>query len=156
MLTVTNEFGCQTTAEIELVVIDAVCGKNNNKVLVCHNGNTICISPNAVPAHLANHPDDYLGPCTSKTGIAGGGVSLGVYPNPTTGLINVEFELLTKSDLNLEVLTSGGQVVYAEQLSENEGHYIHSLDLSNLASGVYMIRLSSELNVEMQRIQIQK
>lgn len=39
------------------------CGNNNNKVLMCHAGNTICVSTNAVNAHL-NH-GDFLGPCVS-------------------------------------------------------------------------------------------
>lgn len=46
------------------------CGNNDNKVLLCHappgnpgNAHTICISPNAVDAHLQNHPDDHCGPC---------------------------------------------------------------------------------------------
>ncbi len=45
-----------------------LCGQNNNKVIVCHipHGNPsaaheICISPNALPAHLAH--GDYCGPC---------------------------------------------------------------------------------------------
>ncbi len=46
------------------------CGNNDNKVLLCHvppgnpaNAHTICISPNAVAAHLENHPGDQCGPC---------------------------------------------------------------------------------------------
>jgi hypothetical protein len=46
------------------------CGLNGNKVLVCHappgnpaNAHTICISPNAVPAHLGHHPGDHCGDC---------------------------------------------------------------------------------------------
>ncbi len=35
--------------------------QNGNKVSVCHNGNTLCIAPAAVPAHLAH--GDYLGEC---------------------------------------------------------------------------------------------
>ena len=48
------------------------CGNNGNKVLLCHvppgspeNEHTICISPDAVPAHLANHPGDHCGPCST-------------------------------------------------------------------------------------------
>ena len=46
------------------------CGKRGQKVTLCHvppgnpgNLHTLCISPNAVPAHLANHPGDFCGPC---------------------------------------------------------------------------------------------
>ena len=44
------------------------CGNNETKVVVCHvpqgnpdNANTLCVSPNAVPTHIAD--GDYLGPC---------------------------------------------------------------------------------------------
>jgi hypothetical protein len=54
------------------------CGHNGNKVLLCHvppgnpeNAQTICISPNAIPAHLSNHSGDYCGEC--KDGGAGDG-----------------------------------------------------------------------------------
>ena len=39
------------------------CGNNDDKVQICHDGNTLCISPSAVPAHLAH--GDYLGPCNA-------------------------------------------------------------------------------------------
>ncbi|MCH8851070.1 MAG: hypothetical protein IID41_00295 [Planctomycetes bacterium] len=46
------------------------CGNNGDKVLLCHvppgnpgNEHTICIRPNAVDAHLAQHPGDHCGPC---------------------------------------------------------------------------------------------
>ena len=49
---------------------DFPCGNNDNKVLLCHvppgnpaNAHTICISPNAVAAHLENHEGDHCGPC---------------------------------------------------------------------------------------------
>lgn len=37
------------------------CDDNNKKVYICHNGNTLCVSINAVNAHL-NHGDE-LGQC---------------------------------------------------------------------------------------------
>jgi len=39
------------------------CDNNQEKVYICHNGQTICISVNAVWAHLNNHGEDYLGTC---------------------------------------------------------------------------------------------
>ena len=46
------------------------CGNNDNKVLLCHvppgnpeNAHTICISPNAVAAHIEHHEGDHCGPC---------------------------------------------------------------------------------------------
>lgn len=39
------------------------CDKNGKKVLICHKGNTICISVNAIWGHMQHHEEDYLGTC---------------------------------------------------------------------------------------------
>ncbi len=41
------------------------CGNNNKKVVICHNGNSICISINAIWGHMAHHEDDYFGSCSN-------------------------------------------------------------------------------------------
>lgn len=44
------------------------CGNGNNpnaKVIICHNGQTICISINAIWGHMAHHSDDYYGSCNN-------------------------------------------------------------------------------------------
>jgi hypothetical protein len=35
----------------------------NDRVTVCHNGNTIVVSRQGAEAHIRNHPTDHLGPC---------------------------------------------------------------------------------------------
>ncbi len=55
--------------EILIAVVEACrgseefdyCHDNNKKVYVCHNGNTLCVSINAIPAHLEH--GDTLGKC---------------------------------------------------------------------------------------------
>ena len=42
---------------------DASCGKKNKKVYICHKGETICVSVNAIWGHLEHHKEDYLGRC---------------------------------------------------------------------------------------------
>ena len=39
------------------------CDKNGKKVLICHKGNTICISVNAIWGHMQHHEEDYFGNC---------------------------------------------------------------------------------------------
>ena len=69
-VTVTNSGGSSVTLSITINVVDVRCGNKNDKVTVCHippgnpdNRHDICISPNAVQAHL-NHGDQ-LGSCGS-------------------------------------------------------------------------------------------
>ena len=66
MVTVTDAAGDTDTAETTVVATNVSCGNKGDKVEVCHvsgNGSsqTICVSPNAVQAHL-NHGDS-LGAC---------------------------------------------------------------------------------------------
>ena len=59
-ITVTDASGCIASADINVEVIDVVCGNNPNnpKVEIRHNGRTRCVSQNAVQAHL-NHGDSF-------------------------------------------------------------------------------------------------
>ena len=44
------------------------CGNGNNpnaKVIICHKGQTICISINAIWGHMAHHSEDYYGSCNN-------------------------------------------------------------------------------------------
>lgn len=65
-VTVTDAAGDTDTAETTVVATNVSCGNKGDKVEICHvkgNGSshTICVSPNAVQAHL-NHGDS-LGAC---------------------------------------------------------------------------------------------
>jgi hypothetical protein len=75
-ISVTDGNGCTASDQVEVQYIDvaAACGSNGQpKVQICHlppgnpaNAQNICISPNAVPAHLTGgpgHGNCYLGPC---------------------------------------------------------------------------------------------
>jgi uncharacterized lipoprotein YddW (UPF0748 family) len=63
----TSENGCAASATKEVKVIDARCGEDGGKVLVCNrSGNAasqVCIAPGAVAAHLRK--GDALGACGS-------------------------------------------------------------------------------------------
>lgn len=75
-ITTTDGNGCSVSDQVEVQVIDVVaaCPTNGQpKVQICHvppgnpnNTQQLCVSPNAVPAHLAGgsgHGTCYLGPC---------------------------------------------------------------------------------------------
>ncbi|MEJ2594961.1 MAG: DUF839 domain-containing protein, partial [bacterium] len=67
-VTVTDQNGCSDTDDVNVCVVDVRCGNKLDKVLICHVSpdnpalrKSKCISPDAVPDHLAH--GDYLGPC---------------------------------------------------------------------------------------------
>jgi PKD repeat protein len=72
-------------------------------------------------------------------GLAKSGV--GVYPNPSEGQFNVAMTENIGSQVNLVVTTLSGQVVYSAT-EANTG--LTSVNISDLASGVYMLTVTSE------------
>jgi hypothetical protein len=67
------------------------------------------------------------------------GSTLSIYPNPTTGKFTLELNANDK--VNMKVLNTIGKVVYEMNNLEVKGFYIKVVDLSNLAEGVYYLRL---------------
>lgn len=68
-------------------------------------------------------------------------VDVNVYPNPTTGIVNIDWGTRIVSDMNMDVYNMIGQTVHHEEI-KNESH--HSSDLSYLADGTYVMTLRDE------------
>jgi hypothetical protein len=132
---------------------DARCGNKLDKVMVCHNtgsnnnpNNAICISPNAVPAHIANH-GDCLGDCTSafakgtavnRLDLEGG--TIAVFPNPAHSSINVELKDGGSFYRFYQITDISGRVVLSRQLSGEIRADLITVDVSTFVPGVYVIR----------------
>lgn len=76
-------------------------------------------------------------------------VAFGMYPNPTTDKkVNLVYDVNTLASNNNEVVifSTTGQKVYQTNLNTNSGFYNKSLDLSSLASGIYVLQFTSGNN----------
>jgi hypothetical protein len=62
-----------------------------------------------------------------------------VYPNPTEGLLNIDLNALTE-EVNIEIFNIVGQQVQSIQNARN----LATLDVSNIANGVYFVRISND------------
>ena len=86
----------------------------------------------------------------ARNGIAG--TSLLVYPNPTpTGQVTLEltgYRLATQ----LTVLDALGRIILSELLPANTGTATRTLDLTGVATGVYLLRLRNTDGVETRRL----
>ncbi|MFC5269195.1 T9SS type A sorting domain-containing protein [Adhaeribacter terreus] len=71
-----------------------------------------------------------------------------VYPNPSNGVFNVSAKDMKGSNLNLEVRDMQGRLVYSAAASKDNA----TLDLKNVASGVYMLKASTDAEVAVKRI----
>lgn len=68
------------------------------------------------------------------------------YPNPFRGTTNIPFDVPAGSEVSLEIYSINGQKVIEPFLDKtfSAGSYDEEIDLSGLASGVYIYRLISE------------
>jgi hypothetical protein len=151
-LTVIDALGCKGTDQVTVFVNDVRCGNKNDKVLVCHKGEVICVSPNAVKAHLDH--GDYLGSCTAPATVTKKAVQveerhmpdlvkLSNYPNPFTNTTTIRYQLPFDGTVALQVFDLSGKVV-ATLVSGQKQAGMHTTDFNgkNVSKGVYYYRMT--------------
>lgn len=78
-----------------------------------------------------------------------------IYPNPTTGLISIQF-----SDIQQEVLLgiydASGRMYFQKRLTVVDENVIETINLENLTSGVYTLRILTKENQATRRIILMK
>jgi len=149
--TITDSMGCTATASVVVKMLDVRCGNNSDKVMVCHNGNTICISNSAVQTHL-NH-GDYLGSCTINrvdnaiTQTNGDSSIITVYPNPVREKITIRVGALNTGAV-VQIYNAIGILVETERLTNNTTE----ISAKTLPAGVYYVRIKNGSITTMHKI----
>ena len=141
-VTITDDCDNSVSDEVTVNVNDVRCGNKNKKVLVCHKGNTICISKNAVQTHLNNH-GDYLGNCGDQIEELPKDFELHTnYPNPFNPMTRIDYALPFDSKVSLQIFDIlGREVVTLVNDNQRAGYYTVDFNASNLASGIYYYRM---------------
>ncbi len=70
-------------------------------------------------------------------------VSLEVYPNPTTGLFNLNINAMELANAELLVMDIVGKVIYTQTVNV-QGSELVSLNLSNNPKGVYFVQIKND------------
>jgi hypothetical protein len=73
-------------------------------------------------------------------------ISFNVYPNPSNGQVNIKTTnfYLANSLAKIELINSIGEIVFTGEVKES----LSSIDLSDLASGTYILRIQTEVLTE--------
>jgi len=71
------------------------------------------------------------------------GVSLNVFPNPSSGHVYVEFGQNPADEVNIEVFNTLGQRLLTKHFEANAIQDRILIDVLNAASGTYLIKISS-------------
>lgn len=69
---------------------------------------------------------------------------LSVYPNPAQNLLNVSFRLDENQAFEIRMISATGKVVYSQTTDDFTGYYVNTIDVSDMAKGVYFLNLTNE------------
>jgi len=161
---VTDPDGCEAEASVSVSVVDVRCGKKNDKVTVCQvnkgRTHTICVSANAVPAHLAQ--GNTLGACGANKKESADldekplRDALNVFPNPVSGVANIQFTATTNDQVLVAVYDAKGVLVntlYQGVVSTGTLGQV-SFDVSGLTPGLYLVKLETPVHTELIKLSV--
>ena len=175
-VTISDANGCTINSGTQLSVLNR-CGKNNQKVLICHvppgnpnNAHTICISPSALSPHLSNlwnlHGGDYCGPCSNVSNAMiitddsdlGSNSFIRAAINTHTDLVELSYRLTYDSKMRVEIYDMTGSLVEViHENNANEGQlYDISVHPSKFTTGVYIYQFITDKETHIDKLQFIK
>lgn len=81
---------------------------------------------------------------------------INLYPNPTTGPVNLNIENLVTEDLVITVIDMTGAILIYKYIGSVSGNLVQSLDFSELTNGMYIIRMTANGHLSQLRFVISK
>nr|WP_262918049.1 T9SS type A sorting domain-containing protein [Pontibacter sp. E15-1] len=157
-VTATDPSGCSSTDEVTVFVDDSRCGKNGEKIVVCHKGKSLCVAQDAVEDHLAH--GDAIGDCGTedKKSDAKKPQEFSVYPNPMGTKAQVTLRLQEQDYITLDILDMDGKVV--QQLYRGTAAANEKLNFDIKRSignqSMYVARLTTSQGTEFIKIVMEK
>ena len=162
-----NEYGCTAATAVALQVIEARCGNNNDKVLMCKNGKDKCVAAPSVQSHLKN--GSTLGSCessaaTNLTTIASGvqerafeKTTLNMYPNPAYTVSRIIIQPSKSERYTLSIYDMKGSLVRLIGQGELQANrsIVYNLQAGNILRGAYVIKLVTDTEVVIHKIVLQ-
>lgn len=80
-----------------------------------------------------------------------------IYPNPAANKATLAFQTTENQDITIEVINAFGQIMTSASLPNTEaGRTTHTINTSELPSGMYTVRISSDKGVLSERMAIEK
>src|SRR6185503_8129268 len=144
-VTVTDAKGCQATTTKQIKVMDIRGGKKNDKVLVCHSGNTLTVDNAETGIHLSH--GDMLGVCgaTSRAITKGSlekeaanKLAIVAMPNPSAKSFLLNITSNDNSQLTLRVMDISGRIIEVKNLVAGQTIKIGD----NYHTGVYFAEVT--------------
>lgn len=81
--------------------------------------------------------------------------SLNLYPNPTNAFLNVAFELEQADHITIDIVNLAGQVILSKDLGTiSTGYTLENIDVANLSSGFYLVKINTTNSQVVRKITI--
>jgi hypothetical protein len=78
-------------------------------------------------------------------------VNMSIYPNPTNGKVTLTISGINEN-VKLSVITTNGQVIYADEFYAIYNGTIRQIDLSAFPKGIYFIKLANDNIVNVKKV----
>lgn len=72
------------------------------------------------------------------------GLEVSIYPNPSNGIFNVEFNGLNEGALEMNIVDIKGRLVLSEIFSAIDGSHIQEVNISESENGIYIVKVIGE------------
>ncbi len=82
-------------------------------------------------------------------------IKLSVSPNPNSGIFQLSFEVLKRSDLSIELVNVSGQRVYLQTAANFIGKFNQKINIQNLSSAFYLLKIQHDKKTYIQKILVQ-
>ncbi|WP_458627634.1 S8 family serine peptidase [Winogradskyella sp. PC D3.3] len=113
---------------------------------------------NTLSGGLQNYSLIITGGILSSLGVSESSFDqLSIYPNPNKGQFTISFDssLNNNSDVKIDIYDISGRLVYKNTFANNSARFNETINLSGVASGVYVANISKGGNVTSQKIIIE-
>ncbi|NDA61719.1 MAG: T9SS C-terminal target domain-containing protein [Chitinophagia bacterium] len=83
-------------------------------------------------------------------------IKLRVSPNPNKGKFNLSFSVTNQSDLWIDILDASGKKVFSANQSDFIGNYAKEINLEQVSSSLYIVRIQHNKKIYLKKIIIQR
>jgi hypothetical protein len=141
-VSVKDQNGCPGSASKVVKVMDISGGKNGDKIVICHHGNTLTIGYTGVADHLGHN--DMLGSCESNTGritsaiMIEADLGIKVLGNPSPNYFDIKIGSSASNNMQLIVYDNLGRVI--ERKTSLQSNQIVRFGNSYQA-GIYLVEI---------------
>jgi hypothetical protein len=75
--------------------------------------------------------------CASVNSISQGGLQYNIFPNPTSGILNIDLENINERNSKIQITNVMGQIIISENI--NSKHL--SFNMQNFSAGIYFVKI---------------